>query len=83
MDGDADREFARVAGEYLDYQAERNPVLATRLGYKAVEMIRDGQFAMMSSLRGEKIEAVPIEDAVKVLKTVPESYFDVAKTFFG
>jgi len=32
MGGDADREFARVAGEYLDYQAERNPVLATRLG---------------------------------------------------
>jgi len=58
-------------------------VLATRLGYKAVEMIRDGQFAMMSSLRGEKIEAVPIEDAVKVLKTVPENYFDAAKTFFG
>lgn len=58
-------------------------VLATRLGCKAVEMVRDGQFAMMSSLRGEKIEAVPIEEAVKTLKTVPESYFDIAKTFFG
>ncbi len=58
-------------------------ILATRLGYKAAEMIHDGQFAMMSSLRGENIEAVPIEDAVKTLKTVPPKYFDVAKTFFG
>jgi len=58
-------------------------ILATRLGYKAAEMIRDGQFAMMSSLRGEKIEAVPIEEAVKTLKTVPPQYYDVARTFFG
>ncbi len=58
-------------------------ILATRLGYKAVEMIKDGQFAMMSSLRGEKIEAVPIEEAVKTLKTVPPQYFKMAETFFG
>lgn len=58
-------------------------ILATRLGYKAVEMIKNGQFGMMSSLRGEKIEAVPIEEAVKALKTVPHNYFEVAKTFFG
>ncbi|WP_174590468.1 ATP-dependent 6-phosphofructokinase [Methanocella conradii] len=58
-------------------------ILATRLGYKAVEMIKNGQFGMMSSLRGEKIEAVPIEEAVKALKTVPRNYFEVAKTFFG
>lgn len=58
-------------------------ILGTRLGYKAVEMIKEGQFAMMASLRGENIEAVPIEEAVKTLKTVPEKYFDVAKAFFG
>jgi phosphofructokinase-like protein len=58
-------------------------ILATRLGYKAVEMIKDGQFGMMSSLRGERIDAVPIEDAVKALKTVPRQYFEVARTFFG
>jgi 6-phosphofructokinase 1 len=56
-------------------------VLGTRLGVKAVEMIKAGQFAMMASLRGEKIEAVPIEEAVKTLKTVPAHYFEVAKTF--
>lgn len=58
-------------------------VLGTRLGCKAVEMIRDGQFAMMASLRGERIEAVPIEEAVKKLKTVPKHYYDMSKAFFG
>jgi uncharacterized protein (DUF885 family) len=32
MDGEADREFARLAGEYLDDRAERHPDLATSLG---------------------------------------------------
>ncbi|MCD1294651.1 6-phosphofructokinase [Methanocella sp. CWC-04] len=58
-------------------------VLGTRLGYKAAEMVKSGQFAMMASLRGENIEAVPIEEAVKELKTVPEKYYNVTKTFFG
>jgi len=57
-------------------------VLGTRLGYKAVEMIKEGQFAKMAALRGEKIEAVPIEEAVKELKTVPQKYYEMAETFF-
>jgi uncharacterized protein (DUF885 family) len=32
MDGEADREFARLAGAYLDDRAERHPDLATGLG---------------------------------------------------
>jgi uncharacterized protein (DUF885 family) len=32
VDGEADREFARLAGEYLDDRAERHPELATGLG---------------------------------------------------
>jgi uncharacterized protein (DUF885 family) len=32
MDGEADLEFARLAGEYLDDRAERHPELATGLG---------------------------------------------------
>ncbi|MGA9141649.1 MAG: 6-phosphofructokinase [Methanocella sp.] len=58
-------------------------ILGTRLGRKAAEMIHCGQFAMMASLRGEKVEPVPIEEAVKELKTVPENYFKMATTFFG
>jgi hypothetical protein len=32
MDGDADREFVRLASDYLDDRAERHPDLATGLG---------------------------------------------------
>jgi uncharacterized protein (DUF885 family) len=32
MDGEADREFGRLAGEYLDDRAERHPEMATSLG---------------------------------------------------
>jgi uncharacterized protein (DUF885 family) len=32
MDGGADRDFVRLAGDYLDDRAERHPVLATSLG---------------------------------------------------
>jgi uncharacterized protein (DUF885 family) len=32
MDGGADRDFVRLAGDYLDDRAERHPVLATGLG---------------------------------------------------
>jgi uncharacterized protein (DUF885 family) len=32
MDGEADRQFARLAGEYLDDRAERHPEVATGLG---------------------------------------------------
>ncbi len=32
MDGEADREFARLAGDYLDDRAERHPEVATGLG---------------------------------------------------
>jgi hypothetical protein len=46
-------------------------------------MIKCGHFAMMASLRGERVEPVPIEEAVKELKTVPATYYEVAKTFFG
>jgi ATP-dependent phosphofructokinase / diphosphate-dependent phosphofructokinase len=58
-------------------------VLSTRLGYKAVEMIKNEEFGMMASLRGEEMQAVPIAEAVKCLRTVPEGYYDMAKTFFG
>ena len=32
MDGEADLDFARLAGEYLDDRAERHPEVATGLG---------------------------------------------------
>ncbi|HEY3501971.1 MAG TPA: 6-phosphofructokinase [Actinocatenispora sp.] len=46
-------------------------VLASRLGGRAVEAIRDGKYGTMSALRGTEIELVPLADAVARLKTVP------------
>jgi hypothetical protein len=37
----------------------------------------------MVALRGERIERVPIGDAVRALKTVDAALLDVAGVFFG
>jgi phosphofructokinase-like protein len=45
-------------------------VLATRFGVRAVDLIAEGQFGKMVCLRGERVCAVEIADAVGQLKTV-------------
>lgn len=44
--------------------------LATRFGYHAAELIRDGKTGCMTALRGTEIVAVPIKDAVSRLRCV-------------
>jgi len=39
-------------------------ILATRFGVAAVEMIARGEFGRMVSLRGTRIESVPLADAI-------------------
>jgi ATP-dependent phosphofructokinase / diphosphate-dependent phosphofructokinase len=46
-------------------------VLATRFGSEAVRLIAAGKIGFMVALRGEKIEAAPIAEAVSKLKRVP------------
>jgi 6-phosphofructokinase 1 len=58
-------------------------VLGTRFGVKAVELIMDKKFGKMVALAGTKIIDVPLEDAVKALKTVDMGLYNVAKVFFG
>jgi 6-phosphofructokinase 1 len=58
-------------------------VLGTRLGVKAVELILNKRFGKMVALQGIKIVDVPLEDAVKALKTVDMELYDIAKVFFG
>ncbi|MEK6727915.1 MAG: 6-phosphofructokinase [Candidatus Omnitrophota bacterium] len=58
-------------------------VLGTRLGVKAVELIKNKKFGRMVALSGIKIVDVSIEDAVKALKTVDMELYDIAKVFFG
>ncbi len=46
-------------------------VLATRLGTKAVELIKTQQFGYMAAVTGNDITAVPIEEAAKGPRNVP------------
>lgn len=58
-------------------------VLGTRFGIKAVELALQGEFGNMVALKGNKIVKVPIENAVKCLKTVDMEWYGIAKEFFG
>ncbi len=58
-------------------------VLATRFGVNAADAAHAGEFGMMVSLRGEHIGRVPLADAVRRLKVVPQSRYDDAAAFFG
>ncbi len=57
-------------------------VLATRYGVKACELIDRGEFGKMVALRGNKIIAVPMKDALEMKKVDAELY-DIASLFFG
>ena len=58
-------------------------VLATRFGVKAVELVLNGEFGQMASLRGNEVVSVPLEAAVGTLKTVDMRLYEIAKIFFG
>ena len=58
-------------------------VLGTRLGVKAVELVKNKKFGRMVALSGIKIIDVSLEDAVKELKTVDMELYEIAKVFFG
>jgi len=45
--------------------------LSTRFGYKAIELINEGKFGHMVALHGNKIESVPISEAISRQKLVP------------
>lgn len=58
-------------------------VLGTRFGVGAVELVINKKFGRMVALSGNKIIDVPIEDAVKTLKTIDTQLYKIAKVFFG
>jgi 6-phosphofructokinase 1 len=58
-------------------------VLATRFGVNAADAAHAGEYGMMVSLRGQEIGRVPLADAVRQLKLVPQSRYDDAAEFFG
>jgi phosphofructokinase-like protein len=57
-------------------------VLATRYGVAAVDLVKEKQFGKMVALRGDKIIAVNLNEAVAKLKTVDMDIYNIATTFF-
>ena len=49
-------------------------VLASRFGYKALELAVRGKFGMMAALQNGRFTAVPIKDAIGKLKNVPKDH---------
>jgi 6-phosphofructokinase 1 len=58
-------------------------VLATRLGIAAIDAAHAGQWGNMASLRGQKIEMVPLAEAVRELRTVTDEDYAVAEALSG
>jgi phosphofructokinase-like protein len=56
-------------------------VLSTRFGVKAVELVKEGKFGKMVSLRDNKIRFVDIEEAVSARKTVDMELVAIAEVF--
>jgi 6-phosphofructokinase 1 len=58
-------------------------ILATRFGVNAADAAHSGEYGTMVSLRGQEIGRVPLAEAVRQLKLVPQSRYDDAAEFFG
>ena len=59
-------------------------ILATRFGVAAIEAVHDHAYGQMVALRADSIVRVPLQEALKELKTVDRGLFDgVAEIFFG
>jgi len=57
-------------------------ILAMRLGVKAMELVLDRRWGEMASFQACDVVSVPIKEALKERKCVPQELYDMAKTFF-
>ena len=57
-------------------------VLATRLGVRATDMVKEGKFGYMSALQGNKIVDIPLSEAVSKMKTVDPALYQLAEIFY-
>ncbi len=58
-------------------------ILGTRVGIKAAELVHQGDFGKMVALQGTDVVAVPIQDAVRQWKLVPQALYDELVTTFN
>lgn len=57
--------------------------LATRFGLHAIAAVDDGDFGVMTALRGTDIVRVPLHEGTRELKTVPWELYEEAEVLFG
>ena len=53
-------------------------LLATRMGVKAVQCVRDGMSGVMVALSGREMKPIPMEDAISQLRPIGDHYFEMA-----
>jgi ATP-dependent phosphofructokinase / diphosphate-dependent phosphofructokinase len=58
-------------------------VLASRFGVHACDMAANAEFGRMAALQGNRVVSVPLLEATRELKRVPQEFLDVARVFFG
>ncbi|HUY13979.1 MAG TPA: ATP-dependent 6-phosphofructokinase [Terriglobia bacterium] len=58
-------------------------ILGTRYGVHAVDLIHQGKFGNMVSLKGNKITEIPLAKAMKKLKLVDKDLIATAEIFYG
>lgn len=58
-------------------------VLATRFGLRAISAVHEGAFGKMVALKGDRIDLVPLGDAVLELKLVDPRLYEEASVFFS
>ena len=56
-------------------------VFGLRLGVKAVELVKEKKFGYGLSLKGSKIDALPLNDLVGKLKLVDKELLDLTDIF--
>jgi phosphofructokinase-like protein len=57
--------------------------LATAFGVKAVNLISQEQYGMMTALKGNTITYIPLSEVEDQVKTIDLKIFKIAKVFFG
>ncbi len=57
-------------------------ILGLRTGVKALELIQEQDFGKMAALRGNKVIAVPLEEATNEIKKVDPGWLEFARIFF-
>jgi 6-phosphofructokinase 1 len=54
-------------------------LLATRMGVKALEALRDGEMGVMVALDGREMKTTSIEQATGRVRPISEKYFEMAR----